>query len=43
MASNNLEVERYVDAKHNDKHLMDGNEFMYKKSRVVPVLRRSTK
>ena len=34
MASNNLEVARYVDAKQNGKHLMDGNGFMYKKSRT---------
>ena len=33
MASNNLEVERYVDAKQNGKHLVDGNEFTYKRSR----------
>ena len=32
MASNNLEVARYVDAKQNGKHLVDGNEFTYKKS-----------
>ena len=32
MASNNLEVARYVEAKQNGKHLVDGNEFTYKKS-----------
>ena len=37
MASNNLEVVRYMDAKQNGKHFMDGNEFMYKKSRTCAV------
>ena len=37
MASNNLEVARYMDAKQNGKHLMDGNEFMYKKSHTRAV------
>ena len=37
MASNNLEVARCVDAKQNGKHLMDGNGFMYKKSRTRAV------
>ena len=35
MASNNFEVARYVDAKQNGKHLVDGNEFTYKKSRTL--------
>ena len=37
MASNNLEVARYMDVKQNGKHLMDGNEFMYKKSHTRAV------